>query len=76
VIVASEWSTGYATAIWRCHDHIGASVEAALRLSPQAVITVTPLAALDDTTEDTAEPTDEPSPDSPTEDRPSLRLVR
>jgi hypothetical protein len=70
-IVASEWPTGYAAAIWRCHDHIGASVEAALRLAPQAIVTVTPLTAIDHTDDHT----DEPSPDSPTGDRPSLRLV-
>jgi hypothetical protein len=47
-------------------------VEAALQLSPGAVVTVTPLAAID-CTDDHA---DEPNPDSPTGDRPSLRLVR
>jgi hypothetical protein len=71
VIVASEWPTGYATLIWRCPEHVGASVETALRLSPQSVITVTPLTAIDDTPEDT----DEPSPDSPPPDRPPLRLI-
>jgi hypothetical protein len=70
-IVASEWPTGYATAIWRCHNHVGASVEDALRLSPHAVLTVTPLTAIDHTDYYT----DEPSPDSPPGDRPSLRLV-
>jgi hypothetical protein len=70
-IIASEWPTGYATLIWRCPEHIGASVEAALRLSPQSIITVTPLTAIDDTAEDTAEP----SPDPPPPDRPPLRLV-
>jgi hypothetical protein len=73
VIIASEWpTTGYATAIWRCPDHIGASVEAAHQLSPQSVVTVTPLAAIDDTPDHP----DEPIPDSPTGDRPALRLVR
>jgi hypothetical protein len=77
VIIASEWpTTGYATAIWRCPDHICASVETALHLSPQSVITVTPLAALEDTPDDTADHPDEPTPDSPTADRPALRLVR
>jgi hypothetical protein len=79
VIIASEWPTGYATLIWRCPGHIGASVEAAHQLSPQSVITVTPLAAIDtteDTTEYTAEHTDKPNPDSSAEDRPALRLVR
>jgi hypothetical protein len=72
VIVASEWLTGYARAVWRCHGHLGASVEAALQVSPGAVVTVTPLAAIDHTDDHT----DEPNPDSPTGDRPSLRLVR
>jgi hypothetical protein len=70
-IVASEWPTGYSMAVWRCADHVSASVEAALRLSPDAVVTITPLAAIDDTLEDTGEP----SPDSPPPDRPPLRLV-
>jgi hypothetical protein len=73
-IVESEWPTGYASAIWRCHDHVGPSVEAALRLSPQAVVTVTPLAAMK--TRNTTENTGEPSSDAPTGDRPALRLVR
>jgi hypothetical protein len=81
VIIAAEWpTTGYATVIWRCPGHIGASVEAAHHLSPQSVITVTPLAAIDDTTEDTPDDTtehpDEPTPDASAGDRPSLRLVR
>jgi hypothetical protein len=79
VIITSEWPTGYATLIWRCPDHIGTSVEAAHQLSPQSVITVTPLTAIDtmeDTTEDTAEHTEEPTPDASAEDRPALRLVR
>jgi hypothetical protein len=63
-----------------CQDHIGASVEAALQLSPQSMVTVTPLAAIDDitenTTEDTAEHAEEPRPDSSAGDRPSLRLIR
>jgi hypothetical protein len=60
----------------RCPHHIGASVEAAFGLSPQSIITVTPLAAIDTATDDTAEHTEEPSPDSPAEDRPALRLIR
>jgi hypothetical protein len=80
VIIASEWPTGYATVIWRCPDHIGASVETAHQLSPQSVVTVTPLTAIDDTTEhtteNTAEHTDEPNPNPPTGARPSLRLLR
>jgi hypothetical protein len=77
VIIASEWpTTGYTTAIWRCPAHIGASVEAAHHLSPQSIVTVTPLAAIDDTPEDSAEHTDEPTPGSPTAGRPPLRLVR
>jgi hypothetical protein len=64
VIIASEWPTGYATLIWRCPHDIGASVEAAYHLSPQSVITMTPLAAIDTTTDDTAEHAKEPSPDS------------
>jgi hypothetical protein len=76
VIIASEWPTGYATLIWRCPHHIGASVETAHQLSPQSVVTVTPLAAIDDPPEDTAEHPDEPGPDSPTGGQPSLRLVR
>jgi hypothetical protein len=67
VIVAAEWPTGYSAAVWRCHAHLGESVEAAVRLSPGAVITVTPLATI-------GHP-DEPSPDSPSGDRPPLRLV-
>jgi hypothetical protein len=64
VIIASEWpTTGYATLIWRCPHHIGASVEAAYQLSPQSVITVTPLTAIETTADDTAENTEEPSPD-------------
>jgi hypothetical protein len=59
-------------AVWRFADHVSASAEAALRLSPHAVVTVTPLAAIDDTLEDTGEP----SPASPPPDRPPLRLVR
>jgi hypothetical protein len=66
-VVASEWPTGYALAVWRCDDHVGASVEAARRLSPDAVITVTPLATIDH---------DEPTPDPATRDQPPLRLVR
>jgi hypothetical protein len=76
VIVASEWPTGYATAIWRCHGHLGESVEAAVQLSPHSVVTVTPLEAIENIAAATAEPADEPNPDSPTGDRPSLRLVR
>jgi hypothetical protein len=67
VMVASEWPTGYSVAVWRCHDHVGASVETALRLHADAVITVTPLALIDH---------DEPTPDPSTTDQPPLRLVR
>jgi hypothetical protein len=83
-IIAAEWpTTGYATLTWRCDDHIGASVEAAHQLSPQSVITVTPLAAIDDTTDNSAADTAEgsaqhasdPTPDSPTAGRPTLRLI-
>jgi hypothetical protein len=76
VIIASEWPTGYARAIWRCHGHIGESVEAAVRQSPESVVTVTPLTAIDDPTEDTAEHAEEPSPDSSAGGQPSLRLIR
>jgi hypothetical protein len=71
-IIASEYPTGYATLVWRCPGHVGASVETALQLSPQSVVTVTPLTAIDDTPEDTGEPT----PDSPPPEHPPLRLVR
>jgi hypothetical protein len=67
VVVAVEWPTCYAMAVWRCHDHAGASVEAALRHNADAVITVTPLAITDQATE--------PAPDPPTTKR-SLRLIR
>jgi hypothetical protein len=76
VIIASEWPTGYAAVIWRCQDHIGASVDAAVRLSPQSVVTVTPLAAIDNTAGNTGEHAEELSPDSSAGDRPALRLVR
>jgi hypothetical protein len=56
VVVASEWPTGYAMAVWRCHDHAGASVEATLRYSTEAVITVTPLAIADQAAQPTPEP--------------------
>jgi len=65
--VVSEWTTGYATAVWRCHEHVEESVEAAIRLNADAVVTVTPLAELDH---------DQHSPDSATRDQPPLRLVR
>jgi hypothetical protein len=68
-VVASEWPTGYALAVWRCHSHLSASVEAALRHSNDAVVTVTPLALSDQT----AEP---PAPQPPTTTDRSLRLVR
>jgi hypothetical protein len=56
-------------AVWRCHGHVSASVEAALRHSNDAVVTVTPLALLNQTT-------GPPAPEPPmTTDR-SLRLVR
>jgi hypothetical protein len=73
--IASEWPTGYATLIWRCPNHIGPSVDAAHQLSPHSTITVTPLTALGDTPGDTPGHPHDP-PDSPTGDRPSLRLVR
>jgi hypothetical protein len=66
-MVASEWPTGYAMAVWRCHDHVGAAVEAAVRVNHDAVITVTPLATLDHP----IEPTPEPDPSA----KRSLRLV-
>jgi hypothetical protein len=67
VIVAAEWPTGYSVAVWRCHDHAGTSVDAALRLHADAVITVTPLTTID---------RNEPAPDSPTTGQPPLRLLR
>jgi hypothetical protein len=76
VIIASEWPAGYATAISRCHDHVGPSVEAILRISPQAVITVTPLAGIENADEDPTENTDASCPDVPMGGRPLLRLVR
>jgi hypothetical protein len=54
-IVAAEHSTGAAVLLWRCQDHIGASVDHFVRACPDAVITVTPLTV--------AEPA--PPPDSP-----------
>jgi hypothetical protein len=67
-VVAAEWPTGHSMAVWRCHGHVGASVEATLRHSGDAQVTVTPLALLDQP----AEPA--PEPPAPTER--SLRLVR
>ena len=67
VIVVSEWTTGYATAVWRCHEHVGESVAAAVRLNADAVVTVTPLAELNH---------DQPGLASATSDQPPLRLVR
>jgi hypothetical protein len=67
-MVASDWPTGYAMAVWRCHDHIGAAVEAAVRVNRDAVVTVTPVSTLDHAIEPTPEP-------HPRGER-SLRLVR
>jgi hypothetical protein len=67
IVVAAEWPTGYpmhSMAVWRCRDHVGESVETALRISPDAVITVTPLTSADHA----------PEPPAPT--RRSLHLVR
>jgi hypothetical protein len=69
VVVAAEWTTGYSMAVWRCQHHVGASVEAALRHSTDAVVTVTPLACFDEA----AEPAPEPPP--ATTER-TLRLLR
>jgi hypothetical protein len=72
VVVAAEWPTGYPThsmAVWRCNDHVGESVEAALRTSPDAVITVTPLAIADQAAE-------QPAPEQPASTQRSLHLVR
>jgi hypothetical protein len=55
-------------AVWRCHDHAGASVEAAFRYSADAVITVTPLAIVDQAAE--------PGPEPPITAKRSLRLIR
>jgi hypothetical protein len=60
VVVAAEWTTGYSMAVWRCHGHVGKSVEACLRHSSDAVVTVTPLTRL--AQEQEAEPTPEPPP--------------
>jgi hypothetical protein len=68
VMVASEWPTGYSMAVWRCHGHVGASVEAALRHSDDAIITVTPLAIIDQPPE--------PAPELPATTERTLRLVR
>jgi hypothetical protein len=68
VVVAAEWTTGYSMAVWRCHDHVGASVEATLRYSGDAVVTVTPLARFDEATE--------PAPEPPPTGERSLRLLR
>jgi hypothetical protein len=68
VVVTAEWTTGYSMAVWRCPGHIGASVEACLRYSNDAVVTVTPLTML----AQQAEPTPEPPPPG---ERP-LRLIR
>jgi hypothetical protein len=68
VVVASEWPTGYAMVVWRCHDHVGASVEDALRYSADAIVTVTPLAQIDQP--------DDPAPEPPVPTERSLRLVR
>jgi hypothetical protein len=72
VVVASEWPTGYpmySMAVWRCNDHVGESVETALRISPDAVITVTPLAIADQAAE-------QPAPEPPAPTQRSLHLVR
>jgi hypothetical protein len=68
VVVAAEWPTNYSMAVWRCDDHVGASVEAARRHSTDAVITVTPLAIADQPAE--------PTPEPPTTPNRSLRLIR
>jgi hypothetical protein len=71
VVVASEWPTGYpmhSRAVWRCNDHVGESVETALRISPDAVITVTPLT--------NADQAPEPAPEPPAPTQRSLQLVR
>jgi hypothetical protein len=68
LVVAAEWTTGYSMAVWRCHAHVGASVEAALRYSGDAVVTVTPLTRLDQEAE--------PAPEPPTTGEPPLRLIR
>jgi hypothetical protein len=68
VVVAAEWPTGYSMAVWRCDGHVGASVEAARRYSRDALVTVTPLALLDQPPE--------PAPEPPAPTERSLRLVR
>jgi hypothetical protein len=55
--------------VWRCDDHVGESVETALRTSPDAVITVTPLAIADQAAE-------QPAPEQPAPTQRSLHLVR
>jgi len=68
VMVVSECPTGYVTMVWRCHEHLAGSVETAIRVSRDAVVTVTPLAIIDRT--------NAPSPDSATSGQPPLRPVR
>jgi hypothetical protein len=62
-IVAVEHPTGSALLFWRCSDHIAASVDACVRMRPDAVVTVTPLTI--------TEPS--PQPDPPA--KPTLHLV-
>jgi hypothetical protein len=70
VTVASEYRpTGYVRAVWRCPEHVAEAVETAIRVSPDAVVSVTPLTAFDHA--------DEPSPDPAASSQPpQLQLVR
>jgi hypothetical protein len=68
VIVAAEHPLGNAMVVWRCPEHVAEAVETAVRVSPDSVVSVTPLAAIG--------PGDEPIPDPAPTGNPQLQLVR
>jgi hypothetical protein len=53
-ITAEHPTTGYATLLWRCRDHIGTAVDTLTRTCPDTVITTALL--------ETAEPSPQPDP--------------
>jgi hypothetical protein len=46
-VVTIQSRPGRAAAAWRCHDHAGTSADQAVQTSPEATVTVRPLASLD-----------------------------
>jgi hypothetical protein len=70
IITAEHPTTGYATLIWRCRDHIGAAVDTLVSTCPDTIITATPLALAK------PPPQPEPEPDPPaSQPKPQLHLV-